>query len=134
MISKVIYDGSSVNQKEIIKAYINDNDQPQHIYSNRLREWIRRKIGSGNINLERTKESLEDYLKKHEEDVARRAEKMAVGHFTSKHAGRKNRKLRADYPSTEQYRRDVERYMETAIREFKLAYAVSQNAAQRDEI
>lgn len=134
MISKVIYDGSSVNQKEIIKAYINDNDQPQHIYSNRLREWIRRKIGSGNINLERTKESLEDYLKKHEEDVARRAEKMAVGHFTSKHAGRKNRKLRADYPSTEQYRRDVERYMETAIREFKLAYAVSQNAAQRGEI
>ena len=51
MISKVIYDGSSVNQKEIIKAYINDNDQPQHIYSNRLQERIRRKIGSGNINL-----------------------------------------------------------------------------------
>lgn len=43
MISKVIYDGSSVDQEEIIKAYINDNDQPQHIYSNRLREWIRKK-------------------------------------------------------------------------------------------
>ena len=55
MISKVIYDGSSVNQKEIIKAYINDNDQPQHIYSNRIREWITRKIASGNIKLERTK-------------------------------------------------------------------------------
>lgn len=43
MINKVIYDGSSVDQEEIIKAYINGNDQPQHIYSNRLREWIRKK-------------------------------------------------------------------------------------------
>ena len=73
MINKVIYDGSSVDQEEIIKAYINGNDQPQHIYSNRLREWIRKKIGSGNINLERTKEFLEDYLKKHESDVIKRA-------------------------------------------------------------
>lgn len=134
MISKVIYEGSRVDQEEIIKSYINDNDQPQHIYSNRRREWIRRKIGSGNINLERTKESLEDYLKKHESDVIKRAEKMAIGHFSSKHGGEKNKKLRADYPSTEQYKRDVERYVETAIKEFKLAYAVSQNAAQRDEI
>ena len=38
MISKVIYEGNSVDQEEIIKAYINDNDQPQHIYINRLQE------------------------------------------------------------------------------------------------
>ena len=134
MIRKMIYDGSSVDQEEIIKAYMDANGQPQHIYSNRLREWIRRKVGSGNIKLERTKESLEDYLKKHEGDIVKRAEKMAIGHFSSKHGGKRNKKLRADYPSTEQYKRDVERYVETAMKEFKLAYAVSQNAAQRDEI